>query len=89
MINQRRLEDLRSVGPATIADLNLLGIRTVGTLAKQNAGSLYRRLCEKTGQRHDSCCEDVFAAAIAQAKNPLLPPDQREWWYWSRRRKGK
>ena len=28
-------------------------------------------------------------AAIAQARNPLLPAAERQWWYWSRVRKAK
>jgi hypothetical protein len=24
---------------------------------------------------------------VAQARNPLLPADQCQWWYWSRQRK--
>jgi hypothetical protein len=30
---------------------------------------------------------DVFRAAVAQAKDPQLPADQCQWWYWSRNRK--
>jgi hypothetical protein len=32
---------------------------------------------------------DVFVAAVAQAKNPELPIEQRQWWYWSKLRKNK
>ena len=84
---QRTLDDLVSVGPATLADLRLLGIRSVKQLAKQDACRLYDKLCALTEARHDPCCEDVFAAAIAQARDPELPPAQRNWWYWSRVRK--
>jgi hypothetical protein len=24
---------------------------------------------------------------VAQARNPLLPAEQCQWWYWSRQRK--
>jgi hypothetical protein len=30
---------------------------------------------------------DVFRAAVAQARNPQLPAEQCQWWYWSRLRK--
>ena len=30
---------------------------------------------------------DVFRAAVAQARNPRLPAEQCQWWYWSRKRK--
>lgn len=40
-----------------------------------------------TGERQDLCCLDVFRAAVAQARNPRLPAEQCQWWYWSRKRK--
>ena len=83
----RRLEDLISVGPAVLRDFELLGIRDVPRLARQNPRRMYKRLCEITGQKQDICCLDVFEAAVAQARNPLLPPEQSVWWYWSRKRK--
>jgi hypothetical protein len=84
---QTDLARLVSVGPATLQDLELLGIRSVAELARSEPTALYRRLCERTGVRHDPCCLDVFTAAVAQARNPMLPPEQRVWWYWSRVRK--
>jgi hypothetical protein len=48
-----------------------------------------RRRCTRssarsTSQAQDVCCLDVFRAAVAQAKNPNLPIEQRLWWQWSR-----
>ena len=86
-VQQRRLEDLISVGPAMIRDFELLRIRTVKQLAQRNPAKLYQQLCRATGQRVDICCQDVFSAAIAQARNPLLPAEQCQCWYWSRQRK--
>ncbi len=87
MTDRRSLKDLYSVGPATLADFERLGIRTVPQLARKNARGLYLQLCEVTGARHDPCCQDVFSAAIAQARDPDLPAERRRWWYWSRLRK--
>jgi nucleotidyltransferase/DNA polymerase involved in DNA repair len=75
------------VGPATLKDFRMLGIRSVPELAKADPADLYARLCEMTGMRHDPCCEDVFRAAVEQARNPELPIAQRQWWYWSRLRR--
>lgn len=83
----RQLEDLVSVGPAIRRDLDLLGIRTVTQLARQNPEALYRRLCAKTGKKQDICVLDVYRAAVEQARNPDLPAEQCVWWYWSRLRK--
>ncbi len=84
---QRKLQDLVSVGPAIRRDLELLGIRTVGQLARNNPENLYRKLNRKTRTRQDPCVLDVFRAAVAQARNPDLPREQCLWWYWSRVRK--
>jgi nucleotidyltransferase/DNA polymerase involved in DNA repair len=83
---ERRLEDLVSVGPATLQKFALLGIRTVGQLARQKPESLFAKLCRVTGKSQDICCLDVFSAAVAQARNPRLPAKQRSWWDWSRKR---
>jgi hypothetical protein len=83
----RRLGDLISIGPAMLRDFALLGVRSVPQLARQNPESMYARLNRLTGQRQDPCVLDVFCAAVAQAKNPRLPAEQCEWWYWSRKRK--
>jgi hypothetical protein len=76
----RKLKDLVSIGPAMLEDLGLLGIQTV---------VMYRELCRLKRQQLDPCCLDVFVAAVAQAKNPRLPIEQRQWWYWSKVRKAR
>jgi len=86
---QRRLQDLISVGPAIARDFELLGIRSVAQLAKRNPEKLFEQLCRVTGQAQDVCCLDVFRAAVAQAKDPQLPIEQCQWWYWSRQRKAR
>ncbi|MDE3138155.1 MAG: hypothetical protein KGL59_16345, partial [Acidobacteriota bacterium] len=65
----------------------LLGIRDVKQLARENPRKLYARLCQIRGERVDVCCFDVFSAAVAQARNSRLPAEQCQWWYWSRKRK--
>ena len=83
----RVLRDLVSVGPATVRAFEQLGIRSVPQLARCEPEDLYKRLCSLRRQRMDPCCLDVFSAAVAQARDPGLPPAQRQWWYWSRQRK--
>jgi nucleotidyltransferase/DNA polymerase involved in DNA repair len=87
MSDERQLKDLAGVGPAAIADLRILGIHSVAELALQDGKELYARLCQRTGQQHDICCLDVFRCAVAQARDPELPIERRNWWYWSRLRK--
>ncbi len=86
-MNERRLTDLRSVGPAAVQDLALLGITRVDQLCGQSPEALYASLCERTGAVHDICVLDVFACAVAQAENPALPAEQCNWFWWSKRRK--
>ncbi len=83
----RRLGDLISIGPAMLRDFELLGIRSVAQLARQNPKRMYERLSRVTTQRQDPCVLDVFCAAVAQARNPRLPAERCQWWYWSRKRK--
>ena len=85
--HERRLQDLISVGPAMLRDFEQLGIRSVKQLGRQDPARLYRKFCRISGQKQDICCLDVFSAAVAQARDPLLPAEQCQWWYWSRRRK--
>src|SRR5436305_12872414 len=82
-----RLRDLAGVGRAIEADLRSLGICSVRELAATDGDELYRRLCESTGTRQDPCVLDTFRCAVAQARDPRLPSEQRNWWWWSRQRK--
>ena len=79
----RTLADLANVGPATLGDFRVLGIRTLPQLARQDAFRLYERLCRKTGTRHDPCCIDVFLSAIDQARGGAPKP----WWKFTAERK--
>jgi len=87
MSAQRQLRDLVSIGPAMLRDFEMLGVHTVAQLARRSPRGLYEGLCRVTGQAQDLCVLDTFSAAVAQARNPRLPTAQRQWWYWSRRRK--
>lgn len=84
---ERELQDLVSVGPAIAKDFELLGIRNVGQLARQDPKNLYDRLQRKVGRSVDICVLDTFCAAVAQARNPKLPAEQCQWWWWSTKRK--
>jgi len=84
---KRRFRGLVSVGPKIAGDFERLGIASVPHLARQDPERMYEKLCGLTGQRQYPCVLDVFRAAVAQARDPRLPAEQCQWWYWSRRRK--
>lgn len=87
MAEKRKLIDLVSVGPATLADFRELGITEVQQLKTADHRELFQRLQKLKGQKIDPCCEDVFRAAIEQARNPRLPEEKKLWYYWSKVRK--
>jgi Pathogenicity locus len=81
------LRDLRGVGPSIEADLRQLGVGSVSELSRRDGHALYEALCDITRTRQDPCVLDTFVCAVAQARNPELPEEQRNWWWWSRQRK--
>ena len=83
----RKLGDLGGVGKAMLEDFALLKIRSVEQLAATNPDELYEELRKRTRSRQDPCVLDTFRCAVAQARDPRLPTDQCNWWYWSRLRK--
>ncbi len=87
MSDTRELQDLISVGPSIAKDFEMLGIRSVGQLAKHDPKKMYARLQRVTGTHMDICVLDTFEAAVAQARNPRLPVEKCQWWWWSRKRK--
>jgi len=87
--NERKFQDLVSVGPAIERDFQMMGIRSVAELAKQNPKKMYDKMCRLTGQRQDPCVLDTFEAAVAQAVNPRLAAEKCQWWYWSKIRKAR
>ena len=84
---RRELKDLISIGPAMLRDFELLGIRNVKDLAKQDPKKMYAKLERVAKQHQDICVLDTFEAAVAQAKDPRLPAEKCQWWWWSERRK--
>jgi hypothetical protein len=78
-----KLTDLPNVGPATAADLRLLGIDTPEGLRGRDPVALYLALCARTGTRHDPCALDVLMAAVACVEHG----DARPWWAFTAQRK--
>lgn len=77
------LRDLKNIGKAMLADLYLLGIYDVATLANCDPTALFQRLEKITDSRQDPCVWNVFAAAIHEARTGEPTP----WWAWTPKRK--
>lgn len=78
-----RLEQLPNIGPAIADDLRLIGIRHPKELRGKDAYTLYKTLCEVTGQRHDPCVLDTFMAATDFMGGAAPAP----WWAYTQQRK--
>ncbi len=70
-----------------LLDFQLLKICSVEELAQADGDRLFVELCDRTGSRQDPCVLDTLRCAVAQARDPRLPKEQCNWWYWSRLRK--
>lgn len=79
------LLSLKNVGKATFKDLEVLGITSIQQLSTEDPDELYARLQILTGQKHDFCVWDVFAAVSHEAKTGEKTP----WWQWTKVRKNK
>jgi hypothetical protein len=78
-----QLEQLPNIGPAIAADLRLIGVKHPSELKGADALSLYRKLCEVTGKRHDPCVLDTFMAAT----DFMGGAEPRPWWAYTAQRK--
>ena len=85
--DNRTLRSLRGIGTAMLKDFELLHVRSVAQLAREDGMELYERLNLLSGVRQDPCVLDTFRCAVAQARDPHLPDSQKNWWHWSRLRK--
>lgn len=77
------LTDLPNIGPASAADLKLLGIHEPMQLVGKNPFALYEKLCALTGVRHDPCVIDVFMSVVAFMDGEEAKP----WWKFTGERK--
>lgn len=77
------LEALPNIGRAIAKDFRLIGIDHPKQLVGKDPFELYRRLCEKTGTRHDRCVIDVFMAVVDFMEGGAPRP----WWEFTGERK--
>jgi hypothetical protein len=79
----KSLAQIPNIGPAMVADFQLLGISKPEQLRGKDPLQLYSKLCQITKQRHDPCVLDTFMAAVDFMEG--APP--RPWWHYTADRK--
>ncbi len=86
LLSLSQFQSLGSVGPSLAQDLWDLGFRSISDLKGANPTEMYERFSKISGHRADPCVEDVFRCAVAQAQDPELPDELRQWWMWKEQR---
>lgn len=81
----KKFQDIPNVGSAVAADFVLIGIREPQALIGKDPFTLYKKLCKKTGTRHDPCVLDTFMAVTDFMNGGIA----RQWWYYTKERKKK
>ena len=79
----KKFTDIPNIGPATVKDFAVLGIRSPQELSRANAYDLYETLCKKTRMRHDPCVLDTFMAAV----DFMSGAPARPWYAYTAKRK--
>ena len=77
------LLQLPNIGPAMAGDFKALGITRPAQLTGKDPYTLYQRLCEISGARHDPCVLDTFMAATDFMRGAAPAP----WWHYTAQRK--
>jgi len=76
-------EDIPNIGPRMAEDFRMLGVKTPADLTNKNAYTLYKKICELTGTRHDPCVLDTYMAAV----DFMNGAPARPWFSYTKERK--
>ena len=77
------LEDIPNIGQSLAEDLRMIGIFDPQDLKGKDGLTLYHRLNQITGARHDPCVADTFLAAVDFINGGSAKP----WWAFTAKRK--
>ncbi len=83
LIALAELQTLGSVGLRIAQCLLTLGFPGPEKLKQGDPVEMYDRLAIDWDGPLDPCVEDTFRCAVAQARDPHLPPSLRNWWAWT------
>ncbi len=79
-----KFTDIPNIGPAMAEDFKLLGLKSPTDLKNKDPLTLYKKICKKTGHRHDPCVLDTFMAAV----DFMNGAPARPWWDYTAMRSG-
>ncbi len=79
------LEQIPNIGPATAADLRMLGIQKPTDLRGKDPLSLYEKLNRKTGCRQDPCVLYTLRAAVDFMNGGKSKP----WWKFMKEKRAR
>ena len=77
------LTDLPNIGKAMEKDLLAIGINQPSQLVGKSAYDMYKKLCNKTGNKQDPCVLDIFLSIT----HFMEGDDPKPWWKYTEERK--
>jgi len=81
--NTKKLTDLPNIGKSLAGDLESIGIQSPDDLKGQDPIELYKKLCRKSGTKHDPCVLDVFMSIT----DFMDGGEPKVWWDYTDNRK--
>ncbi len=78
-----KLEHLPNIGKKMADYLKVADINTPQSLIGKDAFTLYKVLCEKSGERFDPCVIDIFMSVI----DFMEGGEPKAWWKFTNERK--
>ena len=83
MTVKTNLQKIPGVGPNISEDFQEIGINSVEDLRGKNPEQLYKKICDKAGQKVDRCVLYVCRSSVYFAENDNPGKDKLDWWKWS------
>jgi len=82
MTIKTNLQKIPGVGPSISEDFQEIEIKSVEDLKGENPEALYKKICDKAGQKVDRCVLYVCRSSVYFAENDNPDKDKLDWWKW-------
>ncbi len=76
------LQKIPGVGPSLEEDFQKIGINSVEDLRGKSPEMLYKKICNKSGQKVDRCVLYVCRSSVYFAENKNPDKNRLDWWKW-------